>query len=46
MNKLWDETSDFADDDDRLLREEAEECAKEMELQRCRHQRSTNGSGH
>lgn len=43
MNKLWEETSDFGDDDDRLLVEEEEDFGKEMEMQRCRHQAPTNG---
>jgi CTD kinase subunit gamma len=38
-NKLWEETSDFGEDDDRLLAEEEEEFTKEMELQRCSHRR-------
>lgn len=43
MNKLWDETSDFGDDEDRLLTEEEEDFIKEMEMQRCHHQRPANG---
>ncbi|KAK5990070.1 CTD kinase subunit gamma [Cladobotryum mycophilum] len=46
MNKLWEETSDFGDDDDRLLTEEGEDFTKEMEIHRCHHQKSTNGHGH
>ncbi|EFY98830.1 RNA polymerase II, large subunit, CTD [Metarhizium robertsii ARSEF 23] len=46
MNKLWEETSDFGEDDDRLLSEEAEDCVKEMEMQHCPHRRSANGDHH
>lgn len=46
MEKLWDETSDFGEDDDRLLAEESDDFAKEMEIQKCHHQRSTNGNSH
>lgn len=34
LNKLWAETSDFGEDDHRLLEEEAEEFRKEMEMQK------------
>lgn len=46
MNKLWEETSDFGEDDDRLLTEEEEEFQKEMMLQLCPHKRETNGDSH
>ncbi|KAJ4860408.1 CTD kinase subunit gamma CTK3 domain-containing protein [Trichoderma breve] len=46
MNKLWEETSDFGDDDDRLLTEEGDDFTKEMEIQQCHHQPPTNGNGH
>ncbi|KAM4060187.1 CTD kinase subunit gamma CTK3 domain-containing protein [Hirsutella rhossiliensis] len=46
MNKLWEETSDFGEDDDRLLTEEAEDFSKEMALQQCPHKRATNGDRH
>ncbi|PHH91407.1 hypothetical protein CDD83_605 [Cordyceps sp. RAO-2017] len=46
MSKLWEETSDFGEDDDRLLTEEAEEFAKEMAMQQCPHKRATNGDRH
>ena len=42
MNRLWEETSDFGEDDDRLLAEEAEEFGKEMEPRTCRHQDLSN----
>lgn len=45
-NKLWDETSDLGEDDGRLLGEENDEFSKEMELQRCQHQRAANGTCH
>lgn len=45
--KLWEETSDYGDDDDRLLAEEARDFEAEMELQKCDHQRrATNGQRH
>ncbi|QUC18629.1 uncharacterized protein UV8b_02870 [Ustilaginoidea virens] len=43
MERLWEETSDFGEDDDRLLTEEAVEFEKEMTMQHCPHQRSANG---
>ena len=46
LDKLWEETSDFGEDDDRLLTEESDDFSKEMEMQRCQHQRSANGSRH
>ncbi|KAL6895951.1 CTD kinase subunit gamma CTK3 domain-containing protein [Trichoderma longibrachiatum] len=46
MTKLWEETSDFGDDDDRLLTEEGDDFTKEMEMQQCSHQQPTNGNGH
>ena len=48
LNKLWEETSEFGEDDDRLIVEEAEEFEKEMEMEmeKCPHQhKSTNGNG-
>ncbi|PNY23681.1 CTD kinase subunit gamma [Tolypocladium capitatum] len=46
MNKLWEETSDFGEDDDRLLTEEAADFGKEMAMQQCPHKRATNGDHH
>ena len=46
MNKLWEETSDFGEDDDRLLIEEREDFQKEMDMQYCEHQRAANGDRH
>lgn len=46
MDKLWEETSDFGEDDDRLLAEESEDFTKEMEMQKCHHQRPANGNSH
>ncbi|KHN99536.1 CTD kinase subunit gamma [Metarhizium album ARSEF 1941] len=46
MNKLWEETSDFGEDDDRLISEEADDFAKEMEMQQCPHKRAGNGDHH
>ncbi len=43
MNKLWDETSDFGEDDDRLITEEGADFDTEMEMQLCQHQRAANG---
>lgn len=43
MNKLWEETSNFGDDDDTLLADEVEELGKEMEPRSCRHQDTANG---
>ncbi|KOS17847.1 CTD kinase subunit gamma [Escovopsis weberi] len=45
MNKLWGETSDFGDDDDRLLTEEGRDFEKEVELQACRHQNLGHQNG-
>lgn len=44
MLKLWEETSDWGEDDDRLIAEEAEEYAKEMAMQQCPHRRAANGA--
>jgi CTD kinase subunit gamma len=46
MNKLWEETSDWGEDDDRLLAEEEADFEQAMEMQRCHHKRrrSTNGT--
>lgn len=46
MSKLWEETSDFGEDDDRLLTEEAQDFSKEMAMQQCPHKRATNGDRH
>jgi CTD kinase subunit gamma len=46
MTKLWEETSDFGDDDDRLLTEEGDDFTKEMEMQQCQHLQATNGNHH
>lgn len=46
LNKLWEETSEFGEDDDRLIVEEADEFDKEMEmeLEKCPHQhKDSNG---
>lgn len=43
MNRLWEDTSDFGEDDDRLLADEAEDFGKEMERRGCRHQSATQG---
>lgn len=43
MNKLWDETSDFGEDDDRLITEEGGDFETEMEMQMCEHLRAANG---
>lgn len=44
MNKLWEETSDFGEDDDRLITEEDADFDAEMEMQLCHHLRDANGS--
>lgn len=45
MNKLWEETSDWGEDDDRLLAEEEADFEQAMEMQRCHHKRrSANGT--
>ncbi|GAB0131756.1 hypothetical protein EsDP_00000215 [Epichloe bromicola] len=46
LNKLWEETSDFGEDDDRLLTEEADDFEKEMIMQQCPHRRAANGHHH
>ncbi|KAG6035874.1 hypothetical protein E4U41_005892 [Claviceps citrina] len=46
LNKLWEETSDFGEDDDRLIAEEADEFEKEMIMQQCPHRRAANGDRH
>lgn len=47
LTKLWEETSDYGEDDDRLLTEEARDFEAEMEMQRCHHrQQTTNGQRH
>lgn len=38
MNRIWEDTSDFGEDDDRLLADEAEDFAKEMQTRGCPHQ--------
>lgn len=45
MTKLWDETSDYGGDDDRLLAEEAADFEKAMEMQLCHHKRRGSGGG-
>ncbi|OAR02263.1 hypothetical protein LLEC1_03536 [Akanthomyces lecanii] len=45
MNKLWDETSDFGADDERLIAEEGADFETEMEMQLCQHQQALNGKG-
>lgn len=42
MNKLWEETSDFGADDERLIVEEDADFETEMEMQLCQHQRASN----
>ncbi|KAF5555019.1 CTD kinase subunit gamma [Fusarium mexicanum] len=46
MDRLWEETSDFGEDDDRLLTEELDDFHKEMEIQsNCQHHHGTaNGN--
>lgn len=44
LSKLWEETSDFGADDERLLAEESDEFGTEMAMQKCHHQRPANGS--
>lgn len=39
MNKLWEEMSDFGEDDDRLITEEGADFDTEMEMQLCEHQK-------
>lgn len=46
MNKLWEETSDFGEDDDRLITEEGADFDTEMEMQRCEHLKTANGEKH
>ncbi|KYK60093.1 CTD kinase subunit gamma [Drechmeria coniospora] len=46
MNKLWEETSDFGEDDERLVAEEEEDFEKEMAMQQCPHKQTTNGDRH
>lgn len=45
MNKLWEETSDWGDDDNRLVVEEAIEFTKEMDMRGCSHQKIPGGVG-
>lgn len=45
MTKLWEETSDFGEDDDRLIKEEEADFQKAMEMQRCHHKRGTANGG-
>ncbi|CAG9972101.1 unnamed protein product [Clonostachys byssicola] len=42
MNKLWDETSEYGEDDDRILAEEADDFGKEMEVFNCGHREGQN----
>lgn len=48
MDRLWEETSDFGEDDDRLLTEELDDFQKEMEIQsNCQHHHgAANGNRH
>ncbi|EWG44164.1 hypothetical protein FVEG_05325 [Fusarium verticillioides 7600] len=48
MDRLWEETSDFGEDDDRLLTEELDDFHKEMEIQSsCQHNHgAANGNRH
>lgn len=44
MNKLWEDTSDWGEDDDRLVTEEEADFEKAMDMQKCHHKRGgTNG---
>jgi CTD kinase subunit gamma len=44
MNRLWEDTSDWGEDDDRLIAEEETEFQKAMEMQKCHHKRgAANG---
>ncbi|KFA78003.1 hypothetical protein S40288_05228 [Stachybotrys chartarum IBT 40288] len=44
--RLWEETSDFGEDDDRLIVEEEDDFGKEMDAHKCHHQQSSNGIRH
>lgn len=44
MTKLWEETSDYGEDDDRLLAEEARDFEIEMAMERCGHDKETSGA--
>ncbi|RFN52181.1 ctd kinase subunit gamma [Fusarium flagelliforme] len=47
MNRLWGETSDFGEDDDRLISEEQGDFQKEMEMQSgCHHHRAAKNGDH
>lgn len=45
LNKLWDETSDYGEDDERLVTEESQDFATEMDIGSCDHLRHANGNG-
>lgn len=45
LNRLWEETSDYGEDDERLVVEEGQECSTEMDIRKCLHQRHANGNG-
>jgi CTD kinase subunit gamma len=45
MNKLWEETSDWGGDDDRLVEEEGVEFLKEMDMRGCAHQKIPGAGG-
>lgn len=44
MDKLWEETSDLGEDDDRMIAEETNTFATEMEMLKCHHQTTANGN--
>lgn len=46
MNKLWEETSDYGEDEDRLLADEAEYFKVEMDTKQCDHRKPANGERH
>jgi CTD kinase subunit gamma len=47
MNRLWEETSDFGEDDDRLITEEQSDFQKEMEMQSgCHHHQGPKNGDH
>ncbi|TQS33520.1 hypothetical protein Golomagni_06131 [Golovinomyces magnicellulatus] len=43
LNRLWEETSDYGEDDDRLVVEEGQEFSTEMDIRKCHHLRQANG---
>ncbi|RGP76531.1 ctd kinase subunit gamma [Fusarium sporotrichioides] len=47
MNRLWEETSDFGEDDDRLITEEQRDFQMEMEMQSgCQHNHGAKNGNH